>query len=126
VSESRRYPRLRCFIAVELRSKDPDFFALGNLSSIGQGGCGVETETPLNVGVLVEVASIEREDLRVVGHVVNRRVLYDKPGFGFGIEFADTDEHIAALVRLIEGKAQVDDQAYWYLKNVKRHPGLGS
>ena len=41
---NRRYPRLRCFAAVSLRAKDPDLFLMGDLSSVGRGGCCVETE----------------------------------------------------------------------------------
>ena len=120
MSNSRRYPRLNCFVAVELCSKEPEVFALGNLSSISLGGCGVETETPLNLGASVELASIENERVRINGHVVNRRILEDKPGFGLGIGFADSGERVAEFVKFMEGKTQVDDQEYWYLKYIKR------
>jgi len=124
--DTRRYPRLKCFVAVEVRSKDSDLFAMGNLASIGRGGCGIETESPVNIGVTVQIAPIESEATQANGVVVNRRILQDKPGFGLGIEFADSGERVAEFVKFMEGKTQVDDQAYWYLKHIKRGEEQGS
>lgn len=119
-TQIRRYPRLKCFVAVVLRAKDPDLFLVGNLSGIGFGGCGVETGSTIEIGVTVEIASVEDERISVIGDVVNSRLLVDKPGFGIGIEFMDTGERKAEFVKFVEGKTQVDDQEYWYLKQMKR------
>jgi PilZ domain-containing protein len=117
---NRRYPRLRCFVAVSLRAKDADLFFWGNLSSVGLGGCGVETTTPVEIGVAVEIASVEDERVAVVGDVVNRRVLVDRPGFGIGIEFMDTGDRKAGFVKFVEEKTQVDAQEYWYLTQMRK------
>src|ERR1035438_3402132 len=77
-TRNRRYPRLRCFVAVSLRAKDPDLFLMGNLSSIGLGGCGVEAGNPVEIGVTVEIASFEDDRISVIGDVVNRRFLVDR------------------------------------------------
>lgn len=124
VSDTRRYPRFYCFIAVELRSKGPDLFALGNLVSIGEGGCGVETETPLTVGALVEVASVESENVRVIGNVVNWCILEDR-GFGIGIEFADTEDRVAAFIHYMEQKGHLDGQTSKYVKYMRIRKGEG-
>ena len=117
---SRRYPRLRCFIAVSLRAKDPDLFLMGNLSTIGLGGCGVETATPVETGMRVEVVPLENERLSVIGNVVNLRILSGKPGYGIGIEFTGADERNAELVKFVEQKTQVDDQEYWHKRQAWR------
>ena len=119
-THNRRYPRLRCFVAVLLRAKDPDLFLMGNLSSVGLGGCGVETGNPVEIGVTVEIASFEDERISVIGDVVNRRFLVEKPGFGIGIEFLDASERKAEFVKFVEEKSQVDDQEYWYHTQMKR------
>jgi hypothetical protein len=116
----RRYPRLRCFVAVVLRAKDPDLFVMGNLSTIGLGGCGIEMENPLEIGLAVEVAPFESERLSVAGKVVNLRLLAGKPGYGIGIEFAEASEQKADFVKFVEGKTQVDNQEYWYPSRIKR------
>jgi len=117
--DKRRYPRLKCFVAVLLRAKDPDLFLMGNLSSISFRGCGVEAETPVEISVTVEIALVEDENISVIGDVVNRRLLVDKPGFGIGIELVDTDERKAEFIKFVEGKTQVDDQEYWYLMRMR-------
>lgn len=116
---NRRYHRLRCFVAVSLRAKDPDLFVVGNLSSISLGGCAVETGIPVEIGMTVEIASLEDERISVVGDVVNRRFLSDKPGFGIGIEFVDTGDRKADFVKFVEAKTSVDDQEYWYLTQMR-------
>ncbi len=86
-THSRRYPRLTCFIAVLVRAKDLNLVVMGNLSTIGLGGCGVELKTSVAMGANVEVAPLESEQLSVAGTVVNLRILPGKPGYGIGIEF---------------------------------------
>ena len=117
----RRYHRLRCFVAVSLRVKNPDQFLVGSLSSISLGGCGVDAETSVETGLTVEIASVEDERMSVVGDVVNCRFLIDKPGFGIGIEFMDTGDRIAEFVKFVEAKTQVDDQEYWYFSQMRRN-----
>ena len=111
---SRRYPRLRCFVAVSLRAKGPDLFFMGNLSTMGLGGCGVERQTPVETGMRLEIVPLENERLSVIGNVVNLRILSGKPGYGIGIKFSDADERKAEFVKFVEQKTQVDDQQYWH------------
>jgi hypothetical protein len=101
-----------------LRSNDPVLFLMGNLSTIGLGGCGVETGPPVATGTIVEVIPLENERITVVGKVVNLRILEGKPGYGIGIEFTGAEEPKAEFVKLVEQKTQVDDQDYWQ----KRRP----
>jgi hypothetical protein len=112
-SQSRRYPRLTCFVAVLLRTENPNLVLIGNLSTIGLGGCGIELKTSVEIGTKVEVAPLENEPLSIVGTVVNLRILSGKPGYGIGIEFTDPDERKAELVNFVERRTKVDDQPYW-------------
>src|SRR5438128_10386782 len=118
-SNTRRYPRLICFLAVELRVEGTESPVVGNLASISLGGCGVETETPVEFRSRVEISLLFGHD-RVVtrGAVVNRRLLNDKPGFGIGIRFADTREQVTEFVKFVERTTQIDDQQYWYLRQL--------
>lgn len=101
-------------------SERPRRISHGDLSSIGLGGCCVETENPGEIGVTVEIAPVEDEQISVIGEVVYCRLLVEKPSFGIGIEFMDTDERKAELVKFVEEKTQVDDQEYWYLTQMRR------
>jgi hypothetical protein len=119
-TNTRRYPRLQCFVGVELRSDDPELLVLGTLASIGLGGCGVETNTPVEIGVQVEIASVENQARRVNGVVVNHRVLNDKPGFGIGVQFSSAAEQVNDFVQFVESKMQTDNQVHRYLTQLRR------
>ena len=54
-SDRRRHPRIKCFVAVELRVDDGPTPIWGNLSNTSAGGCLIETATPVKSGAKVEV-----------------------------------------------------------------------
>ena len=49
-SDRRKHPRIKCFVAVELRVTDTSSPIWGNLSNTSAGGCLVETATPVKPG----------------------------------------------------------------------------
>jgi len=54
-SDRRRHPRIKCFVAVELRVDDAANSIWGNLSNTSAGGCLVETARPVKPGAKVEI-----------------------------------------------------------------------
>ena len=54
-SDRRRHPRIKCFVAVELRVDDSPNSIWGNLSNTSAGGCLVETASPVKPGAQVEI-----------------------------------------------------------------------
>jgi len=54
-SDRRRHPRIKCFVAVELRVDDAPNSIWGNLSNTSAGGCLVETVSPVKPGAKVEI-----------------------------------------------------------------------
>lgn len=54
-SDRRKHPRIKCFVAVELRVDDSPNSIWGNLSNTSAGGCLVETATPVPSGSKVEI-----------------------------------------------------------------------
>jgi len=54
-SDRRRHPRIKCFVAVELKVDDGPNSIWGNLSNTSAGGCLIETATPVKSGAKVEV-----------------------------------------------------------------------
>src|SRR5450432_3200309 len=49
-SDRRQHPRIKCFVAVELRVDEASTPIWGNLSNTSAGGCLVETATPVTPG----------------------------------------------------------------------------
>lgn len=54
--DRRRFPRIKCFVAVELRVDNSETPIWGNLCNTSVGGCLVETATPVKSGAKVDVA----------------------------------------------------------------------
>src|SRR3954471_14495412 len=54
-SDRRRHPRIKCFVAVELRVDESSTPIWGNLSNTSAGGCAVETASPVKPGCKVEI-----------------------------------------------------------------------
>jgi hypothetical protein len=54
-SDRRRHPRIKCFVAVELRVDDLPNSIWGNLSNTSAGGCLVETASPVKPNSKVEI-----------------------------------------------------------------------
>jgi hypothetical protein len=54
-SDRRRHPRIKCFVAVELRVDEDPTPIWGNLSNTSVGGCLVETANPVKPGAKVEI-----------------------------------------------------------------------
>jgi hypothetical protein len=54
-SDRRKHPRIKCFVAVELRVDDAISPIWGNLSNTSAGGCLVETAHPVKPGAKVEI-----------------------------------------------------------------------
>ena len=53
--DRRRNPRIKCFVAVELRVDEEDVPFWGNLSNTSMGGCQVETAAHIAGGAKVEI-----------------------------------------------------------------------
>src|SRR6201981_162509 len=53
--DRRRYPRIKCFVAVELKVDGSDMPVWGNLSNPSMGGFYAETVTPVKSGADVEI-----------------------------------------------------------------------
>ena len=54
-SDRRRHPRIKCFVAVELRVDDSPNSVWGNLSNTSAGGCLVETASLVKPKAKVEI-----------------------------------------------------------------------
>jgi hypothetical protein len=54
-SDRRRHPRIKCFVAVELRVDETPAPIWGNLSNTSASGCLIETANPVKAGAKVEI-----------------------------------------------------------------------
>jgi len=86
-SDRRRHPRIKCFVAVELRVDDTPAPIWGNLSNTSVGGCLVETASPLKPGAKVEIGLwVPNGKIWVKGFAING-VVTRSPATGVRVRF---------------------------------------
>ena len=89
---ARRHPRVKCFLAVQLRPEGEGWLVLGSLSDVSLGGCCVETPSLLSDGTGVAISPLEANGLLwVKGIAANTRVAEGTGNFKIGIKFLEAD-----------------------------------
>jgi hypothetical protein len=87
-SDRRRNPRIKCFVAVELRVDETPSPIWGNLSNTSVGGCLVETATPVASGAKVEIGLwVPNGKIWVKGFALTGVVTRSGPANGVRVRF---------------------------------------
>jgi len=89
-SDRRRHPRIKCFVAVELRVDEAQTPIWGNLSNTSVGGCLVETASPVRSGAKVEIGLwVPNGKIWVKGFALSGVVTRSGPANGIRIRFGN-------------------------------------
>ncbi len=122
--DRRRYPRMKCFVAVELRvgNAEPIW---GNLSNTSMGGCLVETATPVPSGANVELGLwVASGKIWVKGMILNGIVTKSTPSFGVRITFDQMQiserESLREFLKFVESTTKGYYTQHGYLAQLKR------
>jgi|SRR5208282_711400 PilZ domain-containing protein len=87
-SDRRKHPRIKCFVAVELRVDEVSTPIWGNLSNTSVGGCLVETATPVKPGAKVEIALwVPNGKIWIKGFALSGVVTRSGPATGIRVRF---------------------------------------
>jgi len=87
-SDRRRHPRIKCFVAVELRVDETPNPIWGNLSNTSASGCLIETAQPVTPGAKVEIGLwVPNGKIWVKGFVLNGVVSRTGPTKGVRVHF---------------------------------------
>jgi hypothetical protein len=87
-SDRRRHPRIKCFVAVELRVEEISTPIWGNLSNTSVGGCLVETATPVKAGAKVDIALwVPNGKIWIKGFALSGVVTRSGPTTGVRVRF---------------------------------------
>ncbi|HKH99161.1 MAG TPA: PilZ domain-containing protein [Candidatus Sulfotelmatobacter sp.] len=87
-SDRRRHPRIKCFVAVELRVDETQTPIWGNLSNTSVGGCLVETASPVRSGAKVEIGLwVPNGKIWVKGFALTGVVTRSGPATGVRVRF---------------------------------------
>jgi PilZ domain len=123
--DRRRYPRMKCFVAVELRVDGSPTPVWGNLSNTSLGGGFVETATPLKTGVKLEIGLwVANGKIWVKGMILNGIVTRSNPTFGVRLKFDNLEpaerETLRQFLKFVEGITKSYQSQQGYLAQMKR------
>jgi hypothetical protein len=123
--DRRRYPRIKCFIAVELRTNGNREPAWGNLANVSAGGCYVETLVPFRAGSQLEIGLwANNGKLWARGVVLSGVVVQSNPCFGVRIKFTDLEpaqrDTLRFFLKFVEESTKKHQQEEGYLARMKR------
>jgi PilZ domain len=122
--DRRRHPRIRCFVAVELRVNDSDAPIWGNLSNTSLGGCQVETAIHISGGAKVEIGLwVASGKIWVKGLALNGVVTRSAPAAGMRIRFAGMDpaekENLRQFLKYVQETTRTAKSENSYLQLLK-------
>jgi len=122
--DRRRHPRIKCFVAVELRVNDADAPIWGNLSNTSLGGCQVETAVQISGGAKVEIGLwVASGKIWVKGLALNGVVTRSAPATGMRIRFAGMDpvekENLRQFLKYVQETTRASTSQNTYLQLLK-------
>lgn len=123
-SDRRRHPRMKCFLAVELRVDEAPTPIWGNLSNTSVGGCLVETAKPVKPGAKVEIGLwLANGKIWVKGFALSGVVTRSGPASGVRVRFdllapAERDS-LRQFLRFVQDTTRASQSENNYLQLLK-------
>jgi len=121
--DRRRHPRIKCFVAVELRPEGSSTPIWGNLSNTSAGGCLVETAATVPTGVNLQVGLwLANGKIWVKGMALNGIATRSNPAvrIRFGeMEPAERDA-LREFLKYVESTTRGYATEHGYLARMKR------
>lgn len=122
--DRRRHPRIKCFVAVELRVDDAEAPIWGNLSNTSMGGCQVETVAHIRGGAKVEIGLwVSSGKIWVKGLALNGVVTRSAPAGGVRIRFGGMElaekENLRQFLKYVQETTRASNSESTYLQLLK-------
>lgn len=122
--DRRRYPRIKCFVAVEVKVDGSETPVWGNLANTSMGGCYVETATPVKSGSDVEIGLwVANGKIWVKGMILNGIVIKSNPSFGVRVRFdlqGSQKENLRQFLRFVESSSRLQASERSYLQKLRK------
>ena len=123
--DRRTYPRLRCFIAVELRCEGWDAPVWGNLANVSAGGCFIETVEPVRKNTKLEVGLwANNGKVWVKGIAITGVVTENNPTFGVRLKYTNMDaserDTLRFFLKFVEDTTKNYEKQNGYVAQLKR------
>jgi Sec-independent protein translocase protein TatA len=122
--DRRQHPRIKCFVAVELRVNDQDVPIWGNLSNTSLGGCLVETASLVPSNAKVEIGLwVASGKVWVKGFALSGVVTSSGPTSGVRVSFGPMDpkgrESLRQFLRYVQETTRASKSESSYLQLLK-------
>jgi hypothetical protein len=122
--DRRRHPRIKCFVAVELRVNNGDDPIWGNLSNTSMGGCQVETAIQISGSSKVEIGLwVASGKIWVKGLALNGVVTRSAPSAGMRIRFAGMEaaekENLRQFLKYVQETTRAANSENTYMRLLK-------
>lgn len=123
-SDRRRHPRIKCFVAVEIRVDDAPTPIWGNLSNTSVGGCLVETASPVKPGAKVEIGLwLANGKIWVKGFALSGVVTRSGPATGVRVRFdgmaAPERDSLRQFLKFVQDTTRASHSEDSYLQMLK-------
>lgn len=122
--DRRRHPRIKCFVAVELRVNESAAPIWGNLSNTSLGGCQVETAVKVSGGAKVEIGLwVASGKIWVKGLALNGIVTQSTQAGGVRVRFAGMEraekENLRQFLKYVQETSRASTSESSYLQLLK-------
>jgi hypothetical protein len=122
--DRRRHPRIKCFVAVEMRVNSADAPIWGNLSNTSMGGCQVETAAPIGAGAKIEIGLwVASGKIWVKGLALNGVVSRNAPSGVMRVRFAGMEtpekENLRQFLKYVQETTRASQSEKTYLQLLK-------
>ena len=123
-SDRRRHPRIKCFVAVELRVDHATTPIWGNLSNTSAGGCLVETASPVKPGANVEIGLwVPNGKIWVKGFALSGVVTRSGPANGVRVRFEGLPpaerENLRQFLKFVQETTRASHNENGYMQLLK-------
>ena len=123
-SERRRYHRLKCYVAVEIRIEGQEAPVWGNLANVSHGGCLVETASAVPAGKILEIGLwLASGKIWVKGVIISGVATRSAPSYGVRVKFSQAElpekERLREFLKFIESTARKSHSGNAYVAQLK-------
>lgn len=124
-ADRRRFTRMKCNVAVEIRVEGTYAPIWGNLVNVGRGGCLVETARAVPANKALEIGLwVASGKIWVKGVVINGISSGSTPSAGARVQFSRAQlsekEHLREFLKFVEGEAHKSQKENDYVAKLRR------
>ncbi len=110
-SDRRRFQRIKCYVAVEIRVEGVEDPVWGNLANVSRGGCLVETASAVPPGKALEIGLwVASGKIWVKGVILSGVAIRTAPSFGVRVKFSQAElsekEHLREFLKFVDTTAR--------------------